>query len=277
LKPHPNTGDDAAILAQAHHFEISLFLGQGRYARAEAPSIEEARSKAETLLRDHPGCTRRPIVYAVTAAGRAAPVDSDAKVKTELSGMQISRLAALVAGTTAARPSSKDTAINRFLKSTEQLIPAVRAYAILAMPFETAKAEIEALLPLTRSEMPAPLPLAPQAEDTSQSGLEATKEVVTSRSNAPPKPQTKAAGPMSKRAVVEAAADKGILPEPPDFTATTHTRFRKKLAALVELAQQGDLEALHQFPINPVSSSPKAMNRYRNLCVRALEARLRAG
>jgi len=76
-----------------------------------------------------------------------------------------------------------------------------------------------------------------------------------------------------KRAAVEATAKEGQLPEPPDFSAPTHKRFRNKLASVIELAKAGDLKGLQVFHINPVSSSPKAIARYRDLCVLALQAR----
>jgi hypothetical protein len=78
--------------------------------------------------------------------------------------------------------------------------------------------------------------------------------------------------PLGKRAAIEAAAREGKLPEPPDFSADTHKRFRNKLGSVVELAKAGDLKGLRAFEINPVSSSPKAIARYRDLCVIALEA-----
>jgi hypothetical protein len=78
--------------------------------------------------------------------------------------------------------------------------------------------------------------------------------------------------PLGKRAQIEADARAGKLPEPPDFSAETHKRFRNKLASVVELAKAGDLNGLRWFEINPVSSSPKAIARYRDLCVMALEA-----
>jgi hypothetical protein len=79
--------------------------------------------------------------------------------------------------------------------------------------------------------------------------------------------------PLGRRATIEAAARQGKLPEPPDFSAPTHMRFRNKLASVVELAKAGDLKGLQAFQINPVSSSPKAIARYRHLCIVALEAR----
>jgi hypothetical protein len=39
------------------------------------------------------------------------------------------------------------------------------------------------------------------------------------------------------------------------------------------LAKAGDLNGLRAFQINPVSTSPKAIARYRDLCIMALEAR----
>ena len=77
---------------------------------------------------------------------------------------------------------------------------------------------------------------------------------------------------LGQRAAIEAAAREGKLPEPPDFSAETHKRFRNKLASVVNLAKAGDLKSLRSFEINPVSSSPKAIARYRDLCVIALEA-----
>lgn len=70
-----------------------------------------------------------------------------------------------------------------------------------------------------------------------------------------------------------AAAAEGKLPTPPDFSAETHKRFRPKLAELVALAKAGDVAGLKRYEINPISTSPKAMDRYRNLAVIALEAR----
>lgn len=90
------------------------------------------------------------------------------------------------------------------------------------------------------------------------------------------KPASEAEKPLGKRAAILAAAEAGKLPEAPDFSAETHARFRNKLAELVRFAKAGDVKALKDYPINPISSSPKAMDRYRNLCVIALEARAKA-
>jgi hypothetical protein len=68
-----------------------------------------------------------------------------------------------------------------------------------------------------------------------------------------------------------------VLPQAPDFSKPTHARFRTKLAQVVGLAEAGDIAALQAFEINPVSSSPKAIARYRDLCVIAITARAQMG
>jgi hypothetical protein len=66
------------------------------------------------------------------------------------------------------------------------------------------------------------------------------------------------------------AALRGKMPSPPDFSANTHARYRGKLAKVIELAERRDLEGLKAFHVNPVSTSPKAIKRYRDLCIIAL-------
>ena len=78
---------------------------------------------------------------------------------------------------------------------------------------------------------------------------------------------------IGKRQPIREQAQTGALPTEPDFSKPTHARFRAKLAQVVALAEAGDIAALQAFEINPVSSSPKAMARYRDLCVIAITAR----
>ena len=86
-------------------------------------------------------------------------------------------------------------------------------------------------------------------------------------------PKTATAPVIGKRQAVVDHAQTGALPHAPDFSKPTHARFRAKLAQIVALAEAGDIAALQAFEINPVSSSPKAMARYRDLCVIAITAR----
>jgi hypothetical protein len=86
-------------------------------------------------------------------------------------------------------------------------------------------------------------------------------------------PKTAPAPAIGKRQAILDQAQTGALPAAPDFSKPTHARFRAKLAQIVALAEAGDSAGLQAFEINPVSSSPKAMARYRDLCVIAIMAR----
>jgi len=78
-KVHPADAANAAVLAQAVRFDVALFLGTGRYARASAPTLEEARIEAMRLVADNPSPfgIRLPLIYGVTAEGRSALVTSN--------------------------------------------------------------------------------------------------------------------------------------------------------------------------------------------------------
>ena len=86
-------------------------------------------------------------------------------------------------------------------------------------------------------------------------------------------PKAAPAPVVGKRQAILYQVQTGALPQAPDFSKPTHARFRAKLAQIVALAEAGDIEGLRAFEINPVSSSPKAMARYRDLCVIAITAR----
>jgi hypothetical protein len=73
-KVHPADAANAAVLAQAVRFDVALFLGTGRYARASALSLEEARIEAMRLVAENPSPfgKRLPLIYGVTAQGTSA-------------------------------------------------------------------------------------------------------------------------------------------------------------------------------------------------------------
>jgi hypothetical protein len=86
-------------------------------------------------------------------------------------------------------------------------------------------------------------------------------------------PKPAVAPVIGKRQAILEQAQSGVLPQAPDISKPTHARFCTKLAQIVALAEVGDIAALQAFEINPVSSSPKAIARYRDLCVIAITAR----
>lgn len=190
---------------------------------------------------------------------------------TNLSAVQINRLAQRLSEAPLGRSASVAAAAERFERLLAAKIGADRApkaiKVILTAPgIETAAgrlaAELDAYEPDPPAE-PAPPPVAPEPIIEPAPVVEQAAE-------------TEAAPSARRRrrdTDVEAKARQGELPPPPDFSAPTHARFRAKLAALVELAGKADATGLRAIPINPVSSSPKALARYRDLAARAIESR----
>ncbi|MBW7057532.1 hypothetical protein KY389_12650 [Paracoccus bogoriensis] len=234
-KLHPADEAAARIIARAQRFEIALFQGQGRYAKAEAPTLPQAREVAARLEAQIAN-GKRAMIYALTPEGRSALVTDATQTAMETSEMQIytkkfnARRAAQRAGIPDDRIEVLRTPKGYIWRDTGPKAPA---------PAE-AKAAPSA----------EAVPTAPKPAAVKRKRIDYDK--------------------------LEAEAHKGHLPEPPDFSAPTHARFRNKLAKLIELAGAGDIVALRAVEINPVSSSPKAMARYRDLCVIALEARAEA-
>jgi len=110
---------------------------------------------------------------------------------------------------------------------------------------------------------PEPAPSIPMTELTADSHPIAA-------ANAAPWPTGPKTG--KRKAIVE-QAQAWALPAVPDFSKPTHARFRVKLARLVALAEAGEVGGLKAIEIHPVSTSPKAMARYRDLAIVAIEAR----
>jgi hypothetical protein len=235
-KPHPADVANAKVIASAVRFEIALFLGVGRYATDTAANLEEARSKAARLMAMHRN-GRRPLIYGVTADGRSGLV-TDIPMPT----------------------------MENPMKSYAKKFNAQRAAK--AAGHDPRKVEIVktkgGFTWRVKQPKPADARDAKLAHDSS-------REPSAGRA----KGSSALKRPLGKRAAIEAAAREGKLPEPPDFSAPTHTRFRNKLASVIELAKAGDLKGLQAFQINPVSS-PKAIARYRDLCIVALDARQKA-
>jgi len=107
---------------------------------------------------------------------------------------------------------------------------------------------------------------AEKAKKARQKPKDGRKAVAKAKADKPAKPAT------GKRAAILEAAKNGILPPIPDFSAPTHARFRKKLDQVVAMVKAKDVDGLKAFEIKPVSTSPKAIARYRDLALVALQA-----
>lgn len=192
---------------------------------------------------------------------------------TNLSAVQINRLAQRLSEAPLGRSASVAAAAERFERLLAAKIGVDRApkaiKAILTAPgFETAEGRLVA-------EIDACEPQAPEEPAAIFEPEPATVAApIVETIEAKPEPATAPSAPRRRRdADIEAKARLGELPQPPDFSAPTHARFRAKLAGLVEMAGKADATGLRAIPINPVSSSPKALARYRDLAVLAIEAR----
>jgi len=237
-KPHPADIANANIVANAVRFEIALFLGVGCYAADSANTLEEAQSKAARLAAMHAN-GRRPLIYAVTTDGRSGLVTGACLSNTKEDAM---------------KTYAKKFNAQRAAKAAGHSLDDVEIVKMRDGFTYRVKGAGDA------DEEPA----AAKTEEVRSDGRKAAK---AGKQHATPTTRT-----LGKRAAIEEAARKGKLPAPPDFRAPTHKRFRNKLVAVVELAKAGDLNRLRAFEINPVSSSPKAIARYRDLCIIALEA-----
>lgn len=126
----------------------------------------------------------------------------------------------------------------------------------------------------------APLPAAPQPQQENVTmARKATKTTTPKTFPASKAPSTAPAGATEGSrsrydwSAAEEMAEKGKIPPALDFSAETHKRFRGALADVVKAAKAGDTKALGAIKINPVSSSPKALDRYRKLCLKAIKAK----
>lgn len=194
--------------------------------------------------------------------------------ETTLTASQINIIAAELTGTEPTRAATKDRAIGKLRAAISTAFGEAQADKITAQVLAAPTAETASTILRLEAD-----------EKVKRASPKARRAALTLIENEAPAPETakparekkaraaKADKVPGKRASILEAAQRGELPAAPDFSAETHKRFRAKLAAVVAATEAGDLDALRAFQINPVSSSPKAIAKYRDLAVIALEAR----
>lgn len=269
--PHPADVADQSKITEAIEFTAHLRRNAFDKITERFPTLAEASRRAAEF---EGTSSRQALVYAIHPDGssifvprdmRDAALSATPRIKAKetaamatkpLSGTEISKLTAIVTGGPYKRSNSWHNAKMRFLKiASEAGIKAPEAF--LEMPFKAAADELRAELDAIRSGG------KPKAQKPANVNApkQASKPVAADRK------------PTGKRAAILEAAQRGELPAPPDFSAPSHARYRKKLAELVAMVEAGDVEGLRSLNIPTYSSSPQAMNRYRNLAIIALEAR----
>jgi hypothetical protein len=71
----------------------------------------------------------------------------------------------------------------------------------------------------------------------------------------------------------EAKAKKGVLPNPPDFSAGTHDGYRNRFERIVAMAKRGDLTSLLEDDTADRGSSRHIICRYRAIAITAIQAK----
>lgn len=261
-KPHPADLADLRDIPSATSFIASLFLGRGEFAKAEAGTLEAARAAAASLAQQHPTSGRKPMVYGILPNGRQVLIpETYQQPETTMSKKPSTKKSAApkADGTVTVRVAHPDGVVRpaRVAATAPQAQPK-RGRKEAAAALAAAKAEARAAKAAKKAAPPA----AAAAPQGAQEATKGAKKAAAPRA------------PSGKRAAILAAAQAGKLPSPPDFSAETHKRFRPKLAELVAWAEAGDLKALRAWAYPGfMSTSPKAMQRYRDLCIVALEAK----
>lgn len=275
-KTHAADIASAAAAKTAASYITTLFLGTGKFAKKESATLTEARKAGEELMKAHPMCTRRPMVYAILPNGSQELV-TDATPAEEAKAY--SNRSNAVRG---AKKAGLDPVWLDFIQTPKGWTwqPKGKAEA------EAPKVQAPATAPTDADDFQPPAFLAKGATGSDKPASMPTLADMAAKVTAGekielPAPVAPAAAPAGEKktritakhqAMLDAAA-KGVLPDAPDFSAATHTRYRAKLAKVTELAQAGDIEGLKAMAIKPICSSTIPLNRYRDISVMALEAR----
>lgn len=243
-KIHPADAADRAMIAEAVSFNVHLRISPSSKINRPAATLAEAVAIADEIQATRP--SRNVLVYAIMESGATVPVPADMRTAARAPDF-IDEPAAEIGEESQAEPEF----LPGFVKNA----------------FEEIIAEAQ---PEAQPEAPAPAPKARKARKAP-----AKAEPAPAAPEAPAPVAVAAEAPRKRRSAADEAAERGELPPVPDFSANTHKPFRKKLAEVVALMQAGDVAGLRAYPIEPKSSSRKAICRFRDLAVVALEVRAR--
>jgi len=302
-KTHPADLADRAKVETATHFNVHLRRSPTDKINREAATLRAAIKIADELSVEG---GKPAMIYAITPdqmtvfvpkdmidaerAQMAQDAADDEAMKKPLTGGEIAQLSAIITGGGMKRSNSRAAAEARFRKlAADAGIEEAKVEDLLAGPMHFAELVLRERVsgkPMTIPEAqaarngaaPAKAGDYPPSVGKATARKAAVKLAAEAAPAAKPERQKKAASPKAerpaggKRAAILEAAQRGEMPAAPDFSAETHKRFRPTLAKLIELAEAGDIKGLKAVAINPVSSSPKAMAKYRDLAVIALEA-----
>ena len=231
-KIHPADQADRDAIAQAVSFNVHLRRSPTSKVNESAATLADAVRAYDALVSADEN--RRPIIYAIMKSGATVPVPKDM----------------ISAGRAPMFDQSAPPPVD--------IVQTVQGGTIMNA--------LGADLPAPAFEIPDHLL---RGYDSPEAAAAPVVVIVQARRAGKSEAIRKAGG---KRAEVAAAAEAGVIPPAPDFSADTHKRFRKRLAELVAMAEAGDLAGLKADTTEPKSSSRVALCRWRDLAIKAIEA-----
>lgn len=263
-KRHAVDARDIDVLANAVEWSATVFLGRGRYDTSHFSTLEAAQARAATLKAVYP--SKRLMIYGVNAAGRSAMLTPN------LEQMMNAKVQPAAAGP---KVYAKKFNAQRAARAAGHADDAVMVFAVdggFTWSLKPAEATQQAQAATRVAVKRAVRQTAPTLELEQKEVIGITEAALAEHPIAQENAASWPSGPKKRSAPAD-AAKRGTLPPKPDFSAPTHARFRAKLEQVAAMVEAGDIAGLKAFEIKPASTSPKAIARYRDLAVMALEAR----
>lgn len=310
IKRHP--ADDAAeqqmiaAIRSADHFMASLFRGIGHYQKATATTVRAALREARRLEANS-RTTQRCMIYAVGKDGRATfltqvLIDRLLKLQNNKGRPKITltEIAMQIEGVAAKRTTPVSRSFSDRSNCRRAMLKFAQEHTLTPDDFKIVKHSdndfrFHRIGEKNEDGIPPALKLSPEQRSAAWANHQprviapapaqeitimarnnnATTKVASRKPITEKKPEAARTGARSRYDwnAAEEMAIKGKVPPALDFSAPTHARFRDALAEVVKAAKAGDEKALKAIKINPVSSSPKALDRYRGLCLKAVKAK----
>jgi len=110
----------------------------------------------------------------------------------------------------------------------------------------------------------------PSGDMLAREAAERVARLEASAKNKPVKIKPAPAADPIKAITAPRPANATNLPTPPDFSKPSHAPYRKRLAAMIAMAEAGDDVGLAALTFKVERSSQKIMARYRDACLKAL-------
>jgi hypothetical protein len=271
-----------ALIPKATGFIASVFLGRGKYAKCEAAPLAEARTEGSKLAGVH---GKPAMIYAILPEG--SPVaqvlvpDSYQPDRTLQPAPEAAKPtpspAPAAAPQTKVQPSQEAFLCHCINTYGDGQHPVAKPDGLGFFVADYIATCVKRAIDSGKLAKEAIAMGRTYLDDAAKGG----------KANKPAKrPETKPAAAGEKRGgsmggrrgwlEAEARAKEGKMPPCPDFSAPTHNSWRKKLDEVHAMAKRKDLKALQAYSIKPVSSSPRAIMRYRDLVITALQAQGKA-